>query len=437
MPRAGLTLFCQRAARRRSGLILWCNRQSRARAGVTLSCAAQPRIRAGLTLSCAAQPRIRAGVILSCAVQSRARAGMILSCQRANAPLPAQGFDVRIAGQNVSPLNISITADADQIAITATLDFADALPVELWPPAAVEIALGNDSYVLLGESYARSRAFASRTWTLTASSPAARLQGRYAPQVQGELSGLASSIATRLAGDVALNWRLIDWTVQPLRLVATGQDTLELLRTLVSAVGGALISAPDGTLDAVPWPPYTPADWAAHADTAVDSLQQMVSVSDSADERQLCNAVTVSAETPAANTLRIEEDRERRMGAVTEVLVYQTPWADDFDLTHRGDPGLVLLANLGVEERTVTEELIEIQEGKGRTQYPIYSLGSARWNRVNLGGLTYSENGTIETAITGESLLYLTYKTKARRWRVSGQLGAEPLLLVVRDGEGA
>ena len=131
---------------------------------------------------------------------------------------------------------------------------------------------------------------------------------------------------------------------------------------------------------------------------------------------------------------RVEEDSDARRGSVTEALVYQVPWRDDFDVRHCGRPEIVVLEDLGVEERTITDEQIEIVDGQGRAQYPIYAVLSGRWNAVNLGGVTPAEDGTITTATPGESILYLSYRTKARRYRVDlGEENAPPLMVVVED----
>ena len=73
---------------------------------------------------------------------------------------------------------------------------------------------------------------------------------------------------------------MVDWTVQPLRLVGAGQAPLDLLRTLVSAAGGALASQPDDSLLARPNPPLAPATWGDHVASDLDSLGTMISVND-------------------------------------------------------------------------------------------------------------------------------------------------------------
>ena len=342
---------------------------------------------------------------------------------------------VIIAGASVSPVSVTITEDLDQAVITATLDFARPLSAaQSEPGATVNIDIWAMSYFLQVESYSRSRSFGTHAWTLTASSPAARLQSRYAEPVEGELSGRASHIAARLAGNIPLQWGMVDWDVQPMRLVASGEAPLDLLRTLATAAGGAVTSLPDGSLRVSADPPLSPADWPAHVAASVDSLHAMISVNDNDDPREPYNAVTVSDEGESSEGLRIEEDTDARRGSASEVRVYQVPWQDNFDVRHCGRPEIVVLEDLGIEERTITDEQVEIVDGSGKTQYPIHGIVSGRWNAVNLGGITPAEDGTITTATPGESILYLTYKTKARRYRVDlGEENAPPLMLVVED----
>lgn len=431
--RACLLMTCAPAARPRACLNIWCGSQARPRACLLISCAARARARACLLMTCEDLPRPRAALIMESTPAMRARACLLMTCARQGDSHLSPCL-VYIEGQPVQPIAVSLTDDCDQVAITATLEFAAPLPDNLWPPAAISLDLLGQRYELLGESYSRTRRFGERGWTLVASSPAARLQSRYAEPVSGNLDGPASTLARQLAGPVPLVWTMVDWQVQPGRLSAAGQAPLELLRTLVSAAGGTLSSDPDGRLRAQVWPPYPPADWPTHRAATVDSLHHMIAVSDSEDSRDLYNAVTVSADAESTGaSLRIEEDADQRVGTVTEVVVYQVPWRDEFDLRHCGK-SLVVLADLGIEEREIIDELIEIQQGSGRTQYPIHGIVAARWNQIDLGSITPAEDGTLETAITGESLLYLSYKTRARRYRVdAGEIDPEPLLVVVED----
>lgn len=414
--RQGLHLLWDTRPIARQGLLLQWDTAASARQALHLVWDARPIARQGLHLQWDKTPTIRRCLHL------------IWSAERAAQPETT----VTIGGEPVFPIAIRVTESADQAAIAATLEFAEALPPGLGPPAPVVIEIFGIRYELQGKSYSRSREFGSRSWTLAASSPAYRLQSRYADDIEGELTGMASAIARNLAGGIPIDWSMVDWQVQPGRLSPTGQAPLDVLRDLVSAAGGRLTGARDGILCALPWPPHRPADWPEHVEAETDSLSAMISISDDADERDLKNAVTVSDES-ATGDLRIEEIPDTRIGNRAEVRVYQVPWSGDFDVRHCG-ASWVLLQDFGVEERAVEEEMLEIVDGRGKTQYPIYELLAARWNKINLGGITHGEDGAITTAVRAESLLYLTYKTKARRLLVDmNEEHPEPLMIVAED----
>ena len=339
---------------------------------------------------------------------------------------------VVINGVRVQPLSVRVVEDINQIADTAVMEFAKPLPSALSAfGIPVHITIMGISYDLIVGDHSRGRSFADRRYTLTASSPAISLQGRHAKPVHGALTGLASSLAASLCGQVTMQWRMVDWLVLPLRWQATGQAPLDLLRDLVSAAGGLLTSGRDGSLAALAWPPHPPEDWQDYADASVDTMSSIYTLDDNEDERDLYNLFIVADEMLSGDQFRIEEDRDKKQGAYTEALVYQTPWDDTFDLSHRGDIDSVVLQTLGDEERVVEEEMVEIQNGEGRTQFPIYALIRLRWNKVDLGSIKHSEDGRIETGVDGESLLFLTYKTRARRYKVyMGPGKPDPLMLV-------
>ena len=90
---------------------------------------------------------------------------------------------------------------------------------------------------------------------------------------------------------------------------------------------------------------------------------------------------------------------------------------------------------MGIEERTIIEEEILVQDGNGSAAYPVYAILAAKYNKLNLGTPTYSEDGSVKTAIEGDSILLLSYKTRARRYFVSEMTMAD-LLLVAASSEG-
>lgn len=478
--RAGLHAVHTPAASRRAALRLWFAPTTLPRNGAHLLFEQQPEARGAVHLVCAGQVQARTTLHMSYGVQqmqaARAALHLLQVGTRRAARLLRLGYSgtdvvetrtalharyasprhvelragahllhaaavvaavipetvVTVSGVRVRPIAVRIVEDVNQVADTATVEFAQPPPPgAITEGAPVIIHILGITYIFLVEHYARNREFGAHTCTLTASHQAHRLQARYSHPVRGALTGLASALATSLCGTIPLSWRMVDWLVQPLRWQATGEAPLDLLRNLVSAAGGVLTSARDGTLIAMSWPPVSPPGWQGKAKANVDSMSSIYTLADDEDQRDRFNQFTVTDEIPATDQFRIDEDTDKKRGAHTEVLVYQTPWDNAFDVSHRGDTGLVVLQALGVEERVIDEELIEIRGGEGRTQFPIYELIRMRWNKTDLGSIKHSEDGRIETGIDGESLLFLTYRTRARRYKVyMGPGEPEPLMLV-------
>ena len=108
--------------------------------------------------------------------------------------------------------------------------------------------------------------------------------------------------------------------------------------------------------------------------------------------------------------------------------MYQTPWKNDFTLRHTGGTW-VILESLGIEERVITDEIVEFVSGTGTTQYPIYSRISIEWLQDNLGNITFGEDGILESDIKAESLLKISYKTKCRKY-LAADTKIEPVQMV-------
>ena len=333
----------------------------------------------------------------------------------------------------IDPVRISLTWSRERVLIEAELELPDeARPARHRP---VSLELWGYTFNLVVDGRSRSERFGSHAWTIRLVSPAVALDSPWAKPVEGELTGQASVIAARLAGDIPLAWRCVDWRLGPGRWIAAGTSPRELLQTLATATGAALTSDPDGGLRIAPLYPVSPPDWPGAEPAAVLTVTNEVIGLDLSDERREgVNAITVTDAGASQGDLRIEDDEATRTATTVELLVYQIPWTDEVDLSHRGDPRYAALTPLGVEDRVVEDEEIIIDAGEGRARHPIYAVIAARYNWVNLGVPTYSEDGSVKTAIRGESIMLLSYRTRARRF-LAREARQTDLLVVARDGE--
>ena len=352
-------------------------------------------------------------------------------------PPPAEqpdGVSVRIGGVEVDPVRISLTWSREQSTIEADLELPDEAAYSLPRSETATLVLWGYAFAMLIDGRSRSESFGQHTWTLRLASPAAGLDLPWADGIEGELTGQASALARRLAGDVPLQWLAVDWRIGPGRWIANGESPLALLQTLASAVGAALGSRPDGGLVVAQLYPVSPPDWAVTEPAAYfTAAGEVITLATGEERKDGINAVTVSdAGEISRGVLRLDEDQEKRRGGTTEVVVYQAPWMDNFTVTHRGNPSKASVRFMALEEPIVADEEIIIQDGKGQAQYPVYAIIGARWNWRNLGTPTFAESGEITVEPQDESILLLTYRTRRKRYKCV-EVNMTDLLIVAED----
>lgn len=346
--------------------------------------------------------------------------------------LPA--LRVRSGAVNIDPVRVSLSWSREQALIEADMELGDEEYHRLDRHRPVVVEMWGYQFSLVVDGRSRSEAFGQHTWTLRLASPAAQLDSPWDAPVEGELTGQASALASRLAGSISLQWQAVDWRIGPGRWIANGESPLALLQTLASAVGATVGSQPDGGLVVAPLYPVSPPDWNATEPAAYLTTTGEVIRLDMADERKDgINSITVSdAGAATSQTLRLEEDQDKRRGGTTEALVYQSPWRGDATLTHRGDPSTASVSFMGLEEPIVADEEIIIQDGKGSAHYPVYAIIGARWNWRNLGTPTFAESGEITVEPQDESILLLTYRTRRKRYKCV-EVNMTDLLVVAED----
>lgn len=351
-------------------------------------------------------------------------------------PAPAEqpdGVRVTIGGIVADPVRISLTWSREQSTIEADLELPDESAYSLPRSETATLTLWGYTFEMLIDGRSRTESFGQHTWTLRLASPAAGLDLPWADGVEGELTGQASAIARRLAGDIPLTWSAVDWRIGPGRWIANGESPLALLQTLASAVGAAVNSTPAGGIRIALLYPVSPPDWAsAEASAILTAAGEVITLSTSDERKDGINSITVSDAGATSNTLRLEEDQDRRRDNTTEVLVYQTPWRGEFEVTHRGDPSKASVQFLALEEPIIADEEIIVQDGKGSAQYPVYAIVGARWNWRNLGTPTFAESGEITVDAQDESILLLTYRTRRKRY-LAREVNRTDLLVVAED----
>jgi hypothetical protein len=331
------------------------------------------------------------------------------------------GMSVRVDGVEIGVSQLNIEAGTDQDVLSCEISVGtedDYLLCTLGAKLEVTITSlgGVDDFIFVVTAPRITEEHGNTQYIVEAMSPAVLLGEPYAAPVEGELTGLASEIATSQSGSVPISWQTVDWEIPPSTWIASGETPLTLLKTLASAVGAVVQSLPDGSLVIEPEYPVSVNQWAAAVPglSLVENLD-CFTTGFTPEIKSGYNKFLIGDQLSSAATERLEEEAISKR--VKLARGYQTPWAGDLELTHTGGDW-VTIEPLGVEERQETET-VEIVAGAGRVQYPIYSRDEVAWGQVNLGSVTVSEDGSLVAGVDGESMLTITYTTRCLLWRVT------------------
>jgi hypothetical protein len=332
-----------------------------------------------------------------------------------NGQVLAYTTSVIAGGATINPSGISISGSLNEYCLSCDLELATqadylacAVGVDL------EVTINSETYRFFVEGRGRSREHGSTGYTIHGLSKTALLDAPYSGPVSVELTGMASTIAASLAPGYALQWDTVDWLIPANTLLPADKTPLEVLRELAHAAGAIIQTAPDGTLivqanyiQAVPsWGTATP-------DYLLSDSLDFFTDSAEYEHRDGYNKFLISDQLTTNDTVRLEE--ETVTDTTKLIRGYKTPWEETFTLRHTsGD--WVTIEPLGVE--TIDKiEVIEFVAGTGRTQYPIYGITDMAWLQNNLGVVTHSEDGSLESSVPEESLLSITYQTKCLKWK--------------------
>ena len=315
-----------------------------------------------------------------------------------------------------NPATINIERDIDLYYIDAALMISGQDQwVRYGYGSDLVITIDGHQYVLVVVTPKRDRKHGGGRYMVDARSPACRLGPGFADTITGELTGMASAIAASLAPDFTISWEIHDEYYGPGKFIAAGEYPIDLIRKMALALKAVVQSNPDGSLRII-YRRQVHVDQrsAAAVDYTLSDANDFFTASETPVRRPGYNKYTVSNQNTSTASLRMESTdisvQEK------EIRGYQIPWTGEFGLIHTGG-AWVAIQPRGIEERSITET-IQIVDGKGQVAYPIYSYDALDWLETNLGTITISEDGSIESAILAESLLKITYMTKCRLWRV-------------------
>jgi hypothetical protein len=334
---------------------------------------------------------------------------------------------VRIGGVAVRWSSVSWTISEDSYLIEATITLRDVAEFNsIAKLDTVEIDWDGIAYQLFVAAKLRSRSISGESgsadygaeYTIIARSLTAGLDAPYAMPITRSwpttilASVIASELIAPLADILTLDFRLEDWLQPGGTFFVTDESPLEGLRKLAAIVGGILQTSPGSALILRPADTVPPASWATTAPAWTIEDSGLFSDAESEAESNAYNVITVTnqGESNRSTRFEVEEITEYRK----RVRGYRVPW-QDFALATSGGPWITI-EDGGIVEEQVVDELVEFVDGSASASKPIYSQVSAVWLQASLGTITPTEDGSLTSAVVGNSLAKITYTTRCHVW---------------------
>lgn len=286
----------------------------------------------------------------------------------------------------------------------------------------VTITVGSEQYIGVVTDINKSETSKRTAFTIVAKSKAVLLDFPFATEIDDDsyVYGNASDIVNRIAADYsqAVVWEMVSDPPQNENTYnISGNSPLQAIRGLVNAVGGILQSDPDGTLRAVPrYRVNSDKIEDATPDYVYSASTDFVSINTDHDKRDGYNKYTINSdEDESGFTLEAEEVS----AGYKRIKAYKSPWSTQSVTLRTSELTNVTIFSQGIYIETIENELVEIKKGTGKTTKPIYNITNFDYNsRIDLGNITYTDEGIITSQVKETSLVTITYTTRYWLWDV-------------------
>ena len=344
---------------------------------------------------------------------------------------------LEVAGVDIqSVASISVARSMDQYAVSATvelLDGGDYLRCTLG--AAALLTLNGEDVALIVTSRTHPRSHDDYRYQVQFSSPTVLLDAPWSDTISGDYYGMAADIADNVAA-WPLTWSTVNWPIFEGRLQVSAQTPLTVLRQLAGAVGSIVVSEWDGDLTIEPEYPLSPSAYSSATPVyTVTEAGDVFTADESEAVEDYYNAVLIGdgqGEDGSSGNIHLDViDAPDGDGKIVRGWCY--PWNTSLTLSHAGGSS-VHIANDGDAERDESE-MITIVSGEGATRYPVEDVEEYGWQERSLGAITVDLEGKITAAVAGDSLLNITYTTRAREWRLRNS-GDEDVLIIAEAVDG-
>jgi hypothetical protein len=228
-------------------------------------------------------------------------------------------------------------------------------------------------------------------------------------------------VQTVTASDIA--WNTVNWQVPGFRLAFDNAPGIDVVKALADAAGAVVESSKAGQLRVRPKYPISVPDYnAAVADQVYIESTDILTVSETYAIGEIYNKFRIGDVDLAQND-GIEWVPDYNGGLTGYLRVFPFPFRTDVNLIHTGD-GTVYI---GPQEVAYQEydEIIEVFQGQGSVQYPIFVLLDTEFFGANLGSVVITPD-VREFTVSGpllNSVIRIRYRTRFLRYRSTSGSG--------------
>jgi len=305
---------------------------------------------------------------------------------------------------------------------TATVTIADRTEYDsIQVQGTASIISYGVEYKYFVEKKSRSKdvgAELGKTFIIALISLSAGLDDPYAALIDYDLTTPESAQATvaDLLADHApgIDWQIDDYPL-PDGYTWEQQTPMAIVRDIVSTVGAIVQTNPAGVVIVQDW---LPAGFDAGAvDHALSEDGGFNAYADDGEPVAGYNYVEVSDQAATDGADGLSHETETLENGSIEVTGYQVPWDGLFDLITTGGAWVKIVYEGIFEEQL--EEYVQFIDGIGQTSKSIYSTPVVDWRETDLGVVGHDESGHLTAATLAESLAWITYTTRYKKWTVT------------------
>lgn len=329
-----------------------------------------------------------------------------------------QDITVTACGVEITSFyNVFVEQDETLFNMVGELQLADVAEYNLCTAYETEVVINVDGteYNFIVDGYPTdARAVGETVYVVPLASPSILLAAPHS-SVDGSLYGLASEIVATLAAGCAVDWQLVDWVIPAGLLAGDGLPAMDIIKKIVTAAGGVVQTAPDGTIVCRPEYPVSVPQWdTVDPDYTLTDQDDFFSVVPSAGLRDGYNVFYLSNQQLAGDGVSM--DIESISATENELRVYLLPWDESASVTmHHSGGSWVSMVYGGVAVDEITDQ-VEIVGGSGKTTKLSSGYVSHQYTYTDLGAIEIAEDGTVTTETAGNSLVQLTYSNRYHKY---------------------